>query len=195
MLNIALFGPPGAGKGTQSEWLIPHFNLVPIAPGNILRENIRLQTALGKSVQTYIENGILVPNELVIEAVSNKLAQHPDASGFLFDGYPRTRVQAEELDQQLCIQQRALDFVLFLEVPQKESYYRIKKRSKELFRADDQSDEKIATRFKYYYNTTFPVTEYYAKQEKLIRIPGEANISAVRTYIQDHVQYYLNSKS
>lgn len=192
MLNIALFGPPGAGKGTQSQWLIPHFQLVHIAPGDILRENIRLQTTLGKTVQSYMESGALVPNELVIQAVSDKMEAHPEAKGFLFDGYPRTRIQAETLDQQLASQQRILDLVLFLQVRQQESYQRIKKRSKELFRVDDQSDEKIATRFHYYHNTTLPVTQYYTQQEKLIHIPGEFDIPSVRQRIHEHVQTYLD---
>ena len=192
MLNIALFGPPGAGKGTQSQWLIPHLELVHIAPGDILRENIRLQTTLGKTVQSYMESGALVPNELVIQAVSDKMEAHPDAKGFLFDGYPRTRIQAETLDQQLASQQRILDLVLFLQVRQQESYQRIKKRSQELFRVDDQSDEKIATRFHHYENTTLPVTEYYTQQEKLIHIPGEFDIPGVRQHIHEHVQAYLD---
>lgn len=191
MLNIALFGPPGAGKGTQSKWLIPHFGLVHIAPGDILRENIRLETELGKMVQPYIERGALVPNELVIAAVTDKIMAHSDAKGFLFDGYPRTRVQAETLDQQLADHQRILDLVLFLQVRQQESYHRIKKRSKELFRVDDQSDDKIATRFHYYHNTTLPVTQYYKEQDKLIHIPGEFDIPEVRTRIHNHVKAYL----
>lgn len=195
MLNIALFGPPGAGKGTQSQWLIPHLKLVHVAPGDILREHISLQTDLGKKVQPFIEKGELVPNELVISAVTEKIQAHPDAKGFLFDGYPRTCLQAETLDKQLAAQQRTLDFVIFLQVRLQESYQRIKKRSKELFRVDDQSDEKIATRFEYYHKRTLPVTEYYKQQAKLVHIPGEYEIPKVRHYINKHVQDYLVSNS
>lgn len=195
MINIALFGPPGAGKGTQSKWLIPHLELIHIAPGDILRENVRLQTKIGKIVHYYIDNGQLVPNELVIKAVTDKMARYPEAKGFLFDGYPRTRLQAEALDKQLASQERILDLVLFLQVPQKESYERIKNRRKELFRADDQSDEKIATRFHYYYHNTLPVSEYYSGQEKLIHIPGESNILTVRAYIHEQLEDYLDKKS
>ncbi|MEM7362169.1 MAG: nucleoside monophosphate kinase, partial [Bacteroidota bacterium] len=193
-LNIALFGPPGAGKGTQSEWLIPHLELVHIAPGDILRQHIRLQTDLGKSVQPYIESGALVPNELVISAITTKMEEHADAKGFLFDGYPRTRLQAKTLDEQLASQARTLDLVLFLQVGQQTSYERIQERKKKLFRVDDQSNEKIATRFKYYHEKTLPVTEYYREQEKLIHIPGESEIPRVREHIHGHLQAYLTKQ-
>ena len=195
MLNIALFGPPGAGKGTQSEWLIPHLGLIHIAPGDILREHIRLQTDLGKQVQPYMESGALVPNELVISAITKKIEAHTNAKGFLFDGYPRTCIQAQSLDQQLATQARTLDLVLFLQVGQQTSYQRIRERSKKLFRVDDQSDEKIATRFKYYHEKTLPVTEYYREQEKLIHVSGEFEIPRVREHIHGHVQTYLTNQS
>lgn len=195
MINIALFGPPGAGKGTQSQWLVSHFELIHIAPGDILRENIEQETPLGKRVQSYINNGLLVPNQVVIEAITQKIVTHTDANGFLFDGYPRTQVQAEALDEQLANQQRILDIVLFLQVPEEESYQRIKKRRKREHRVDDQSDEKIATRFDQYYHTTLPVSEYYAKQEKLIHIPGVSSIQRVREAIHQEVQEYLYRKS
>ena len=195
MLNIALFGPPGAGKGTQSAWLIPHFGLIHIAPGDILREQIAEGTALGKMVSSYMDNGLLVPNQLVIAAVKEKMNRHCDADGFLFDGYPRTPMQAEVLDQQLAAQSRILDMVLFLKVAEEASYERIKKRRKEIFRVDDQSEEKITTRFHQYYNTTLPVSEYYEKQNKLIHINGEHGILNVRAHISKQVEDYLQRKS
>lgn len=191
MINIALFGPPGAGKGTQSQWLIADLGLLHIAPGDILRQEIAKKTKLGLEVRPYVETGKLVPNELVIDAVTDKIKANPTAKGFLFDGYPRTRLQAQVLDRQLSKQRRTLDLVLFLEVRSEESYHRIKRRSEELHRIDDQSDEKIAMRFDYYHKRTLPVTSYYKGQAKLVRIPGEYEIVEVRQRIYDEVQSYL----
>ena len=193
-MNMVLFGPPGAGKGTQSKWLVPHFNLFHIAPGDILREDVRLNTSLGKEVKAYIENGMLVPDQVVIQSVSNAMKKHSDVQGFLFDGYPRTEEQAIALDKQLTDQGRTLDLVLFLQVSQDVSYQRIKKRSEELFRIDDQSDEKIATRFRHYSHATYPVTNYYTQQKKLIHIPGNLSISHVQACIRKHVNNHFARK-
>lgn len=192
MLNIALFGPPGAGKGTQSQWLIPHYEFVHISPGDILRENVRQKTSLGEKVQFYINNGVLVPDELVIQAVTHQIDTHKEAKGFLFDGYPRTLRQAAALDDQLAVQERRLDLVLFLEVAAKESYKRIRHRGTIEGRADDQSDEKIATRFEYYQDATLPIAEYYQAEKKLIHIPGEFDIVEVQRRIKEEVERYLD---
>jgi len=171
--------------------MISHYEFVHIAPGDILREQVRLRTALGQQVQAYIESGQLVPNELVINAVTDTLKENKDAKGFLFDGYPRTRLQAEALDQQLAEQARILHLVLFLQVGNDESYKRIKKRSQEIYRPEDQTDEKIETRFQYYHHDTLPVTDYYKDQKKLIHIPGELDIPTVRGHIKEQLKPYL----
>ena len=191
-LNIALFGPPGAGKGTQSLSLIARYSLVHIAPGDLFRENMGQKTALGKEVRKYICAGKLVPDELVITTVEAKMKAHPQVKGFLFDGYPRTCDQAKALDAQLAqYANSTLDLVFFLQVDKKEGCKRIKKRSIELNRPDDQHEEQIATRFHHYQESSLPVSAYYKKQGKLIYIGGVGDVSQVRQRIQDRIGSYL----
>lgn len=179
MTNIALFGPPGAGKGTQSKELIRTYQLVHIAPGDLLRDQINQKTALGQQVAEYINGGKLAPDALVIDIVEAQLAAKNHGDGFLFDGFPRTATQAKALEEKLARYGMHIDVVVFLEVPEEELIQRIKFRAGIAGRADDQDEEKIATRMRIYHDTTLPVAEYYARQHKLVKVCGVGAVDTI----------------
>lgn len=179
MLNIVLFGPPGAGKGTQSERIIEKYDLVHISTGDLFRKNIGEGTPLGKLAQEYINDGNLVPDEVVIKMVEAKIDSHPDASGFIFDGFPRTVAQAEALDVMLENRNTPIKKMLALEVEDEELRTRIRLRGKTSGRADDQSDEKINNRINVYKRETLPVAEYYNKQGKYAGINGVGRVEGI----------------
>ena len=179
MTNIALFGPPGAGKGTQSNKLIQKYRLVHIAPGELLRAQVSKKTALGQQVAQYINQGRLAPNALVINIVEEQLAAEKNSNGFLFDGFPRTAIQAEALEERLASYNMQIDAVVFLEVPEKELIKRIKSRAKIVGRADDQDKDKITTRMRIYHDATLPVAQYYTQKGKLCKVSGVGEVNAV----------------
>ena len=179
MTNIALFGPPGVGKGTQSKELIQKYQLVHIAPGDLLRDQINKKTALGQQVAEYINVGKLAPDALVIDIVEEQLVAKNNKDGFLFDGFPRTAAQAKALEEKLARYDIHIDVVVFLEVPEEELIKRIKSRAKVAGRADDQDEEKIATRMRIYHDTTLPVAEYYAQQDKLLKVCGVGAVDEI----------------
>ena len=193
MLNIVLFGPPGAGKGTQSKQLIAK-GFTHISPGNIFREEIHQHTLLGRQVQKYIDKGRLVPNELVVATIAKKIkASLPNTTGLLFDGYPRTHTQAVTLDTHLAANDTSLGLVIFLVVNEKETKKRIKQRSKTLHRADDQNEDCLATRMQYYQEDTLPLVDYYNKQKKLVKVVAEGTIAQVATRVQIAINTHLAS--
>ena len=173
MYNIVFFGPPGAGKGTQCTFLVDRYELIHISVGNLLREEVERGSALGQKVRNYINEGEFVPHEIIVQLVGEKMEAHRDAKGFLFDGYPRTREQAEGLDHLLNLHQRSLDKVFFLQVTLPELLQRIQLRGKRLHRVDDQDIEKIRRRLELYHACTLPIADLYEAQEKLVRIEGE----------------------
>lgn len=179
MTNIALFGPPGAGKGTQSQQLIHKYQLAHIAPGDLLREHINQKTALGYQVAQYINEGKLAPNALVIDMVEEQLIAKKNGGGFLFDGFPRTVIQAKALEEKLAVYNMQMDAVIFLEVPEQELIRRIKDRAKIAGRVDDQDEAKIATRMRIYHDETLPVATYYAQQNKLFQVHGVGAVDAI----------------
>jgi adenylate kinase len=179
MINVALFGPPGAGKGTQSKKIIQKYQLVHIAPGDLLREQINLKTALGYQAAKYINEGKLAPNALVIDIVEDQLIAKKGGGGFLFDGFPRTTIQAKALEEKLAGYHMHMDAVIFLEVPEQELIRRIKDRAKIAGRADDQDEAKIATRMRVYHDETLPVAAYYAQQNKLFKVCGVGTVDAI----------------
>jgi len=172
MTNVALLGPPGAGKGTQSKKMIQKYQLVHISPGDLLREHIDKKTALGHQVAKYINQGKLAPNQLVIDIVEEQLAAKKNGDGFLFDGFPRTAIQAKVLEEKLASYNMQMDAVFFLEVPDQEIIRRIKARAKIGGRVDDQDETKVATRMRIYHDATLPVAQYYAQQNKLFKVHG-----------------------
>ena len=179
MTNMALFGPPGAGKGTQSQKLIQKYQLSHIAPGDLLREHISKKTALGQQVAKYINKGKLAPDALVIDIVAAQLAAHKHGDGFLFDGFPRTAIQAKALEEKLATYNMQIDAVVFLEVPEQELIRRIKARAKIAGRVDDQDEFKIATRMRIYHDETLPVAEHYAQQNKLCKVHGVGSVNVI----------------
>lgn len=172
MLNIVLFGPPGAGKGTQSENLIAKYNLKHLSTGDIFRANIKGQTELGTLAKSYMDKGQLVPDEVTISMLESEVNKNPDANGFIFDGFPRTKAQAEALDNLLKSKNTSITMMLALEVEEEELRKRLLLRGKESGRADDQNPEVIQKRIDEYNSKTFPVQEYFSEQGKYKGING-----------------------
>lgn len=193
MLNIALFGPPGAGKGTQSEWLTKKYNLTYISTGDILREEINLGTPLGVQAKNIIEKGGLVSDELVIQIIENRITKKTDTNGFLFDGFPRTTVQCYILDGLLMNMNTSLTCMLSLEVPDDELVRRLKSRAQVSNRKDD-NDDVIQFRLKEYYSKTVPVAKYYQDKGICYPIDGTGAIEEVQARLDAAVQKSLENR-
>ncbi len=179
MLNIVLFGPPGAGKGTQSERLIEKFGLVHLSTGDIFRYNIKEQTELGVLAKSYIDKGQLVPDEVTINMLRSEVLKNEGAKGFIFDGFPRTNAQAVALDEFLASLNTSISLMTALEVEENELKERLKKRAEISGRTDDADPEIIANRIKVYNNETAPVKEFYQKQNKFVSIDGIGTIDEI----------------
>ena len=179
MANIVLLGPPGAGKGTQSERIVSQYNLTPIVPGNLMREHINQDTSVGRLLSNYINEGMLAPHKVVMDLVEEQVKAKKHGFKFLFDGFPRAIAQAISLDELLPKHGHQLDVVIFLDVPDEIVKERIRDRAKVSGRVDDQSDEKIATRLEIYHSETLPVVDYYEKQNKLYRVEGMGPVEDV----------------
>ena len=172
MLNLVLFGPPGAGKGTQSNLLIDKYNLVHLSTGDILRGEITAGTALGMKAKTLMDRGDLVPDEVVIGMIATKLENNPTVNGFIFDGFPRTAAQAEALDNLLSEKGTSISAMLSLKVEDAELIRRLLSRGEKSGRSDDKDESIIANRINEYNTKTAPLKEYYSAQNKLSEIEG-----------------------
>ena len=179
MLNIVLFGPPGAGKGTQSAKLIEKYDLVHISTGDLFRKHLGEGTELGKLAKSYMDAGNLVPDSVVIDMVDDKLKEVEGAKGIIFDGFPRTVAQAEALDELLESKDTPIKGMLALQVPDEELVKRLLERGKSSGRSDDQDVSKINNRLKVYYGETLPVADYYKKQDKYEAIEGVGEIDDI----------------
>ena len=179
MKNIVLFGPPGAGKGTQSEKLKTKFNLVHLSTGDIFRYNIKNSTELGILAKGYIDKGELVPDAVTIGMVEQTIEQNKEAGGFIFDGFPRTTAQAEALDNRLAQKNLKVDKMIALEVPEEELITRLLERGKTSGRVDDANREVIANRIKVYQNETAPLKDYYSDQGKFESVQGVGAIEDI----------------
>ncbi len=179
MNNIILFGPPGSGKGTQSEQLINKYKLTHIATGDLFRKHLAEGTELGTLAKKYMDEGHLVPDDVVIGMVEDKINSTPNSSGFIFDGFPRTVHQAEALDLLLSKKSYPIRTMLLLDVPEDELINRILERGKTSGRTDDQNEDKIRTRIAVYENETIPVANYYDGQGKLNKIHGVGQIDEI----------------
>ncbi len=179
MLNIVLFGPPGAGKGTQSEKLIEKYKLTHLSTGDIFRANIKGQTELGTLAKSYMDKGQLVPDEVTIRMLEAEVNKNPNANGFIFDGFPRTQAQAEALDTLLKSKNTAITLMLALEVEEQELKKRLLIRGKDSGRADDQNPEVIQKRIDVYNSETSPVKDFYTSQGKYKGINGIGEIEQI----------------
>lgn len=179
MINVVLFGKPGAGKGTQAEFLKDRYNLVHISTGDIFRYNIKNNTDLGKEAQVFIEKGELVPDSLTIKMLECEVDKNLDAKGFLFDGFPRTEAQAEALDLFLQSKTWEVTATVALEANDDILVQRILERGKTSGRVDDQDEEKIRNRYNEYNEKTAPLMDYYKKQDKFHAVNGIGTIEEV----------------
>ena len=179
MFNLILFGPPGSGKGTQSEKLIARYGLKHLSTGDLLRNEICRQTALGKEAQNFMDKGQLVPNEVVIGMISSALDENPEAKGFLFDGFPRTPAQAEALDNLLALKQAPIAAMLALDVSEEELIKRLLKRGETSGRSDDNNENVIRARIVEYRNKTAVVADYYKQFDKVVMVKGEGTIDDI----------------
>ncbi|MDR1864921.1 MAG: adenylate kinase [Bacteroidales bacterium] len=179
MLNIVLFGAPGAGKGTQAALLAEKRGLVHLSTGNLLRQEISSGTATGKIAQRLIDNGELVPDGMVIGLIREQLEKHANAGGFIFDGFPRTPEQAAALDLLMEEKGMSVSAMVALEVAVEELTDRLLKRGRESGRADDRSFDVIQTRINVYHRKTTPVIEYYRAQRKYHPVDGTGSVEDI----------------
>ena len=183
MINIVLFGPPGSGKGTQSNNIIKRFNLTHISTGDLFRKNLEEGTELGILAQQYMDDGNLVPDEIVINMVADKLKENNESEGYIFDGFPRTVPQAKVLDQLLEDLEMPINLTIALEVDDNELKNRILERGKTSGRVDDQSLEKVENRIRVYNEETLPIANYYKIQNKFFSINGVGSIDEIANNI------------
>ncbi len=188
MLNIVLFGPPGAGKGTQSQKLIEDYGLTHISTGDLFRKHLGEGTELGKKAQAFMDEGRLVPDQLVIDMVDDKLQEENNANGIIFDGFPRTIPQAEALDELLNKKSTPIKGMIALSVPDDELISRLLERGKTSGRADDQNREKIATRLQVYQTETLPVANYYEAQGRYESVDGVGGIDTIYERIKQAIE-------
>ncbi|MEG1701094.1 MAG: adenylate kinase [Alistipes sp.] len=185
MINIVLFGAPGCGKGTQAQRLKEHFGINHVSTGEVIREQIRRGTELGRSMETYITKGQLAPDEIVIGMVAAYVAEHKNAKGCIFDGFPRTTVQAAEFDKILSEHGFKVDIMVDILVPEEELIQRILLRGKDSGRVDDASEEVIRGRLDVYRQQTAIVSDYYAAQGKYASVNGTGSMDEVFARIAD----------
>ncbi|MDQ4141581.1 MAG: adenylate kinase [Bacteroidota bacterium] len=190
MLNIVLFGPPGAGKGTQSQKLIDTYHLIHLSTGDLLRSEIAAGTELGLRAKELMDQGVLVPDEVVIGMIDTKLKENKNAAGFIFDGFPRTVPQAESLDTLLEQNGTAISGMIALEVNEEELTKRLLLRGQTSGRPDDQNEELVRKRVQEYNTKTAPVAGYYAKQGKYNAINGIGEIEEIFAEICEIIDSY-----
>ena len=179
MINLVLFGPPGSGKGTQSVKLQEKYQLMHVSTGDLFRMHMRENTKLGIEAKSYIEKGDLVPDAVTIGMMNNKIESHPEAKGFIFDGFPRTAAQAEALDDFLNKTESPISKMIALGVDDLELVKRLLNRGKDSGRADDQDERIIQNRIDVYNKKTLPVASYYDEQNKYIAVKGVGTIEEI----------------
>ena len=191
MFNLILFGPPGSGKGTQSEKLIAKYGLKHLSTGDLLRSEIAQQTPLGMEAKKLMDKGQLVPDEVVIGMISSSLDANPNARGFLFDGFPRTAAQAEALDKLLELKNTSIGVMLALEVSEEELVKRLLKRGQTSSRSDDTNENVIRERIAVYHDKTSAVADYYKAFDKVVFLKGEGTIDEIFERISKEIDSRL----
>ncbi len=179
MINIVLFGAPGCGKGTQAQRLKEHYGIDHVSTGEVIRSEINRGTELGRSMESYIRAGKLAPDAVVIGMIANYIAEHKEARGCIFDGFPRTTVQAEEFDKILGKHDLKIDLMVDIHVPEEELVNRILLRGKDSGRADDASEAVIRGRLEVYHQQTAVVSKYYLAQGKYASVDGVGSMEDV----------------
>lgn len=192
MFNIILFGPPGSGKGTQSEKLIATYGLKHLSTGDLLRTEISKQTPLGLEAKNIMDRGQLVPDEVVIGMISSALESNPQAKGFLFDGFPRTVAQSEALDKLLQLKNTEIGVVLALEVSEEELVHRLLNRGLSSGRSDDTNESVIRARIAEYRSKTTVVADYYSQFDKVVHIKGEGTVDQIFSSLCSEIDQRLS---
>ncbi len=192
MLNIILFGPPGAGKGTQSEKLIAKYQLVHLSTGDIFRSNIKGDSELGRLAKSFMDEGQLVPDEVTIKMLEDHADKYADAKGYIFDGFPRTQAQAQSLDAFLISKNTSISMMLALEVEESELKKRLLLRGSDSGRSDDKDPAIIQNRIDVYNKETAPVKDYYLQQGKYFGIKGIGSIDEIFEKICDTINSKAN---
>ena len=192
MFNIILFGPPGSGKGTQSEKLIATYGLKHLSTGDLLRSEIANQTALGQEAKSIMDRGQLVPDEVVVGMISSALDTNPQAKGFLFDGFPRTVAQSVALNKLLKLKNTEIGVVLALEVSEEELVHRLLNRGLTSGRSDDNNELVIRERINEYRSKTFVVAEYYSQFNKVVKVRGEGTVDEIFDALSKEINKRLN---
>lgn len=191
MINFVLFGPPGSGKGTQAALLEEQFNLKHISTGDIFRYNIKNETELGKLAKSYIDKGALVPDEVTIDMLKQAVADNAEVKGFIFDGFPRTDIQAEALDAFLSGLETQINACLSLEVSDELLTERLLERGKTSGRSDDTDLSVIRDRIAVYHNQTAPLKHYYQHQDKFVAVDGVGAISEITHRLAEHIRKHI----
>ena len=194
MFNLILFGPPGSGKGTQSENIISKYELKHLSTGDLLRSEISRQTALGMEAKNFMDKGQLVPDEVVIGMISSALEDNPDARGFLFDGFPRTSTQAEALDKLMDLKKESIAVMLALQVSEEELVKRLLKRGETSGRSDDNNEHVIRARIVEYHNKTAVVADYYRQFNKVVMVKGEGSIEQIFNALCSEIDSRIKTK-
>jgi len=193
MFNLILFGPPGSGKGTQSERLISKYGLKHLSTGDLLRSEIAGLTPLGLAAKSFMDKGQLVPDEVVIEMISSALDNNPQANGFLFDGFPRTTAQAEALDKLLTQKGTSIAVVLALQVSEAELVKRLLNRGLTSGRSDDTKEDVILARLGEYDKKTAAVADHYKKYDKVVYIKGEGSVDEIFDSLSDAIDQRMRA--
>ncbi|MDX9941602.1 MAG: adenylate kinase [Bacteroidales bacterium] len=193
MLNIVIFGPPGSGKGTQSAKIVEKYGLVHLSTGDLLREEMARNSLLGIEVRKFIDKGLLVPDEIIMRELYEKASEYLDAQGMIFDGFPRTIIQAEMLDRMLVKREIPVSIVLSVEVEEEELFNRMMGRAQDSGRSDDQAHI-IRHRIEVYKNQTLPLMDYYKKQGKIAVINGMSPVEIVFERITRAIDTYLSTE-
>jgi len=191
MFNLILFGPPGSGKGTQSQKIIEQYGLIHLSTGDLLRREIAAKTPLGMEAARLMEKGQLVPDEVVIGMIDSSLENNPEAKGFLFDGFPRTKAQAEALDKLLALKKTAINKVLALDVSEEELVKRLLKRGEISQRPDDRDESIIRKRYQVYKNETEVVADHYKSLDKFELLNGEGSVEEIFAALRNSIEREL----